>query len=97
MEEEKVHCPKCNSDQITSDKKGFSWGKAFIGALLTGGIGLIFGFLGSKKLVNYCVACGHMFRPGAGPYDWNNTASAAVVYTVLLVGSLLFIFWTMRL
>lgn len=36
-----LHCPKCGSNQITSDKKGFSGKKAVAGALLTGGIGIL--------------------------------------------------------
>jgi len=62
--EKKMLCPKCYSDQLTSDKKGFSAGKAIVGGLLVGPLGLAGGLLGSKKLVIYCVACGHKFKPG---------------------------------
>lgn len=67
MEEDKVHCPECNSTQITADKKGYHAGKAIAGVILTGGVGLLAGFHGSKKLVLYCMACGHKFKPGAKP------------------------------
>jgi hypothetical protein len=46
----KVTCPKCGSDQITSSKKGFSGKKAVAGAVLTGGIGILAGTLGSNKI-----------------------------------------------
>lgn len=61
-----VRCPKCNSNQLTANKKGFSGTKAVGGALLTGGIGLLAGTLGSNKVVITCLACGHKFKPGQG-------------------------------
>lgn len=60
-----VQCPKCNSDQITANKKGFSGRKAVAGAVLTGGVGLLAGTIGSNKVVITCLACGHNFNPGA--------------------------------
>ncbi len=62
-----VKCPKCGSDQITANKKGFSGGKAVAGAILTGGVGLLAGLHGSKKIVITCLACGHNFKPGDRP------------------------------
>jgi hypothetical protein len=44
-----LHCPKCGSNQITSDKKGFSGKKAVARVLLTGGIGVLAGTMGSNK------------------------------------------------
>lgn len=61
-----VRCPKCNSNQLTANKKGFSGAKAVGGAILTGGIGLLAGTLGSNKVVITCLACGHKFKPGQG-------------------------------
>ncbi|WP_077922950.1 hypothetical protein [Spirosoma sp. 209] len=54
-----VRCPKCSSDQITAQKRGFSGGKAVAGAVLTGGVGALAGFHGSDKLDIYCLSCGH--------------------------------------
>lgn len=61
-----VLCPKCGSDQITANKKGFSGKKAVVGGLLTGGVGLLAGTIGSNKVKITCLACGHEFKPGQG-------------------------------
>ncbi len=45
-----VACPKCGSTQISANKKGFSGKKAVVGAILTGGIGIAAGTLGSNKI-----------------------------------------------
>ncbi|MFC4261901.1 hypothetical protein ACFOWM_03360 [Ferruginibacter yonginensis] len=60
----KISCPKCGSDQFHSDKKGFSAGKAIGGALLTGGIGLAAGAIGSNKIIITCLNCGNQYKPG---------------------------------
>jgi hypothetical protein len=59
-----IHCPKCNSTQITANKKGFSGGKAVAGAVLLGGIGLLAGTAGSNKIIITCLKCGFQFKPG---------------------------------
>lgn len=59
-----VHCPKCKSTQITANKKGFGIGKAVAGAALTGGVGLLAGFIGSGKVKVTCLNCGFEFSPG---------------------------------
>lgn len=61
-----VLCPKCGSDQVTANKKGFSGKKAVAGAILTGGVGLLAGTLGSNKVKITCLSCGHEFKPGQG-------------------------------
>lgn len=61
-----IHCPKCNSTQLHSEKKGFSGKKAVAGAVLTGGVGLLAGTIGSNKIIITCLACGHKFSPGKG-------------------------------
>jgi hypothetical protein len=58
-----LHCPKCNSTQLTAQKHGFSAGKAAAGAILTGGIGLLAGLHGSSKIDLTCLACGHTWNP----------------------------------
>lgn len=64
--EEIITCPRCGSSQITANKKGFSGKKAVAGAILTGGIGILAGTLGSNKVILTCLACGHRFKPGEG-------------------------------
>ena len=59
-----IKCPKCGSTQITASKKGFSGKKAVAGAVLTGGIGLLAGTIGSNKVRITCLACGNVFAPG---------------------------------
>ena len=67
-----IHCPKCGSTSIHTEKKGFSGKKAVIGGILTGGIGLLAGTIGSNKIVITCLNCGNKFAPGEGTTD--NTA-----------------------
>lgn len=62
-QEEKLRCPKCNSTQLTADKRGYSAGKAVAGAVLTGGIGLLAGLHGKDKIIIYCMACGEKWKP----------------------------------
>jgi TM2 domain-containing membrane protein YozV len=59
-----IKCPKCSSNQITANQKGFSGGKALVGGILTGGVGLLAGTIGSKKIKITCLSCGHTFNPG---------------------------------
>lgn len=55
-------CPVCNKKykwiKIDESKKGFSVGKAAVGGLLLGPIGLVGGALGKKKVTYYCGECG---------------------------------------
>ena len=61
-----IACPKCGSTQIQvlgNDRKAFSVGKAAIGGLLTGGVGVIAGFAGKKgKYEVFCQECGHRWK-----------------------------------
>lgn len=59
-----LKCPRCGSNQLTTNKKGFSGKKAVAGAVLTGGIGILAGTLGSNKIKITCLACGKEFKPG---------------------------------
>ena len=61
-----LQCPRCGSNQITANKKGFSGRNAIAGAFLTGGIGLLAGTIGSNKVKITCLACGNIFNPGEG-------------------------------
>ena len=61
---ENIKCPKCGSEQISVNKKGFSGKNAVAGAVLTGGIGLLAGTIGSNKVMITCLNCGNVFKPG---------------------------------
>ena len=61
---DEILCPKCNSNQLYANKKGFSGKKAVAGAVLTGGIGILAGTIGSNKIKLTCLACNHSFKPG---------------------------------
>ena len=55
-------CPMCgefvNWKKVDTAKKGFSVGKAAVGGVLLGPVGLIGGALGKKKSSYYCGKCG---------------------------------------
>ena len=62
--EQQIKCPKCGSTQLSANKKGFSGKQAVAGAILTGGIGLLAGTIGSNKIKITCLSCGHTFNVG---------------------------------
>lgn len=57
-----AYCPKCASISVQPMKKGFSVGKAVVGGVLTGGIGLLAGTIGSKNIEMHCLKCGHKYK-----------------------------------
>lgn len=61
-----MKCPKCRSTNIEimgNNRKGFSVGKAAVGGLISGGVGLLVGFAGKKgKYDCFCRDCGHRFQ-----------------------------------
>lgn len=63
-DEEYLCCPKCHSKELHSEHKGFSGGKALAGVILTGGIGLLAGTIGSKNVQITCLKCGKKFKAG---------------------------------
>jgi tellurium resistance protein TerD len=64
MADDTLRCPKCNSSQLSVDKKGFGLGKAATGGLLLGPVGLLGGLIGSKKIQITCLKCGHTWKAG---------------------------------
>ena len=58
-----IKCPNCNSMNISSGQKGFGLGKAAVGAVLLGPVGLLGGMLGRKRIELICRACGHKWEP----------------------------------
>lgn len=62
--EEAVTCPKCKAkNSFAAGSKGFGLGKAAVGGLLLGPVGLLGGVIGSKKTVITCLKCGHKWAP----------------------------------
>lgn len=50
-------CPRCHSTQVTAGKKGFGLGKALVGGVLLGPVGILAGFIGSKNMEFACLSC----------------------------------------
>jgi hypothetical protein len=65
--QQQVLCPKCGSNQITANKKGFSAGRAIAGDILLGPVGLLAGAAGRNKIIITCLNCGCQFKPGDRP------------------------------
>lgn len=63
-----VKCPKCGSTMVSpiASKKGFRYGRALLGAMLFGPIGLLAGTVGTGKVKIRCgcMNCGHTWTPG---------------------------------
>ncbi|MBT2759872.1 hypothetical protein [Paenibacillus sp. ISL-20] len=64
QEPELIKCVKCKSTQLTAGDKGFGLGKAAIGGLALGPVGLLSGVIGSKKTMITCLNCGHKWEAG---------------------------------
>jgi tellurium resistance protein TerD len=62
--EDVIKCPKCGSIQITAGNKGFGLGKAAVGGVLLGPVGLLGGLVGSKKIIVTCLKCGNKGEAG---------------------------------
>ncbi|GAB6156435.1 hypothetical protein JCM17380_51870 [Desulfosporosinus burensis] len=58
-------CPRCHSNQVTAGKKGFGIGKAAIGGILLGPVGLLAGFIGSKNMEFVCMSCKERWNSGS--------------------------------
>ena len=56
-------CPNCGSRKLHIGQKGFSIGKAVAGAVAFGGIGILAGTIGSKKIKATCLECGTTATP----------------------------------
>lgn len=62
--EPELFCPKCGSNSLSANKKGFGLGKAAAGAVLLGPVGLLGGLIGSGTIKVTCLSCGEVFEPG---------------------------------
>ena len=55
-------CPKCGSNNITTNNKGYGIGKGIIGAAIFGPLGLIAGNIGRHDIICTCLNCGHTWN-----------------------------------
>ncbi len=55
-------CPKCGSTSLAVDKKGFGYGKAVVGTVLIGPVGLLAGGIGANKQMCTCLNCKNTFK-----------------------------------
>ncbi len=61
-DDDNLYCPKCHSKNLHTQQKGFSGKKALAGVVLTGGIGILAGTIGSKNIEISCLNCGNKFK-----------------------------------
>ncbi len=69
-----IICPRCHSSNVRTGKKGFGLGKAAVGGLILGPVGLLGGFIGKNQLKFICNNCGSTWSPSNTDYmEWANT------------------------
>ena len=59
-----VVCPRCGSDQLAANKRGWNVSKAVVGGLLLGPFGLALGAKDRNAVLVTCLACGNTWRAG---------------------------------
>ena len=59
-----VYCPKCYSDSVSANKRGFKFGRAVVGGALTLGVGVMAGAVGKNKIEVTCLKCGNTWKAG---------------------------------
>jgi len=63
-----IKCPSCSSLSFVVEQQGYSIGKAAIGWLLLGGLGLLGGLIGRKNFELVCMACGKRWVPDSSEF-----------------------------
>ncbi len=68
---ENIQCNRCHSTNVRTGEKGFGIGKAAIGGLILGPVGLLGGFIGKGQLKITCNSCGYSWSPSQTDYaEW---------------------------
>ena len=68
---DEIRCTRCQSTNVTTGKKGFGLGKAAVGGLILGPVGLLGGFIGKGKINFTCNSCGNKWSPSQTDYtEW---------------------------
>jgi len=66
-----MQCIRCRSTNVRTGEKGFGIGKAAIGGLILGPVGLLGGFIGKGQLKITCNSCGYSWSPSQTDYaEW---------------------------
>ena len=87
QQEEYLCCPKCASRELHAEHKGFSGGKALAGVLVTGGIGLLAGTIGSRETQITCLKCGNRFKAGEAKVIRNTSKASDEAQIIELIKS----------
>lgn len=101
-EDEPMRCPKCGSKQLLPDKKGFSFGKAAVGGVLLGPLGLALGAHGRKKIKLTCLSCGYVFmlsdaiNKKRGNYEYYSFESNKLVPAIIIGAIIIFIIFMLN-
>ena len=86
-------CPRCGSNNITTNNKGYGIGKGVVGAALIGPLGLVAGNIGRHDIICTCLDCGHTWNLKKQIQHEKNLEYQKMQQEVSFKGSSLFYAW----